>query len=269
MLLDRDTNKYFDKDITEYLDKYQNKHINKYKAKLINKHENKSIDKYKNQVHQEVHPSTVTSGAALAPLPCLLHTAPTPPPRRSHAAPTLTLLQLLQRRAHTVRNATATSPSRSAQPSRSPRPAARSSHAALTPAERLLYAASTPLAHRCNAAAKLPLCSCIQPSHRPHAALTPGRCTRLLTVPTPPPSPSTPPTSPYTSPHTAATPPSRRPHAAARCPCAALAPLHAALTPPPRHTSAGPSCCCQRFGRGGGASWSLSCARVMSNGLLY
>ena len=33
------------------------------------------------------------------------------------------------------------------------RPAARSSHAALTPAERLLHPARTPLAHRCNAAA--------------------------------------------------------------------------------------------------------------------
>ena len=70
MLLDRDTNK------------------------LITKHERQAlqccIDKYKNQVHQEVHPSTVTSGAALAPLPRHCHAAPTQPPHPtgSHAGPT-------------------------------------------------------------------------------------------------------------------------------------------------------------------------------------
>ena len=88
ILFDRDTNKCFDKDMTEYLDKYHNKSINKYKAKLINKHENKRIQKYKllqNQVHQELHPSTLTSGAALASLPCHPSTAQTPPPRSSHA----------------------------------------------------------------------------------------------------------------------------------------------------------------------------------------
>ena len=72
--------------ISACLDKYQNKHLKEYKDRLINKKESKSIDKYKKQVHQhwQVHPSTVTSGATIAPLARLLML----PPHSLHVAPT-------------------------------------------------------------------------------------------------------------------------------------------------------------------------------------
>ena len=195
--------------------------------------------------------------AASTPSPHRSNAAATPPQRRPHAAATPT--------------------------SRCPRPPprctqlSRRSHAGCTPP--LLHAASTPLAHRRNAASRRPRVAASSPhtavappSRRctlqrsphaaarspraaacsPHTAVAPPsrRCTPLLTVPTPHPTGPPPPSLRLTQhPHAAATPPSRRSHAAAPRPHAAVAPLHT-LTPPQRHTCAGPSCRCQRFWKG-------------------
>ena len=102
-----------------------------------------------------------------------LHAAPSPPPCRPSGA---------QRRAHTVltrvdgattlqqrrRNVTLTPLHAALTPPS--RPAARSSHAALTPAERLLHAARTQLAHCHNAAAKAVLTQRLVALTQLHAA---------------------------------------------------------------------------------------------------
>ena len=155
--------------------------------------------------------------------PCHLHAAPTPPPSRPscaampcpHRPHTATTLQ--QRRCNvtlTPLHAALTLPSRTA---------ARSSHAALMPSERLLHAVRTPLAHRRKAAAKQPSRRCSSPlrSCTPHchvAITQPSsssrRCTPLLTAPPPR----------FFAVHNAPTPPQRRRKAA-------LTPLHVACTP--------------------------------------
>ena len=122
------------------------------------------------------------------------HAAPTQPPmppsRRSHTAPTSPSFAaaLPPRRLHT-----ATPPQRhphaAARSPHSDGPTARSSHAALTPAEFFLHATRTLLSHRCNATATPPLrrrnvsltplhFALTRPSRHPHAC-----CTLLLTVP--------------------------------------------------------------------------------------
>ena len=299
MLLSRDTNKCYDKEITGYCTlastKTWNKLVNKYKDKLINKHENKRIDKYKNQVHQQVHPSTVTSGAALAPLPQHPHAVLQRLHTSSHAA-----LTPLPRRPQRCCNAASTPhPHRRHVTEMPPSRRSRSYRAALTPLprrpnasftstppgglphtaatqpQRRRNAAATPLHCRSYAALTLPRRGAplnaaltrpsrrsnacwMPPSRRPimasppqrrphtaaarssHAALKPPshRCMPLQTVPTPLPTPHPPLCLAHRS-HTAATPPQRRPrppappsrsgkqpsrrsHAAARCPHAIL-----------------------------------------------
>ena len=161
MLCDRDISKCFDKDITEYLDKYHNERINKYKDKLIYKHENKRIDKYKTkyipQPLPQVQPSHHSHSSNAAPTP--QQPALTPPARSSLAAP------MPPSRSSLV------APTPLSRRPRGPSPAARSSHATLKLAERLLNAARTLLAHRRNVAAT-------PPSRCPHAALTPRPLSR-------------------------------------------------------------------------------------------
>ena len=276
MWLDRDTNKCFDKDIFKYLDKYQNKHFNKYKD--IDKHKSKRVDKHKTKGHDQVHPSTVTSGAALAPFPHHLHAAPTQPPCRSHPPhaqkPFLTQPPSSHYAAPTQFQCCCNTPALHAawrQPpaamllQRHPHATAHSPHANPAPP----HAASTQLPSQCltllprmlNASCTLsPNCphtaTMQQQSHplaaarSPHAALTPlhaalmlpARCphtaARLCTLSQSPPRPF-----PSLALHIAPTPPQRlprRPHAPACSPQTAPALLRATATlmPPKRHTSA-------------------------------
>ena len=263
MLCDRDISKCFDKDITEYLDKYHNERINKYKDKLIYKHENKRIDKYKTkyipQPLPQVQPSYHSHSSNAAPTP--QQPALTPPARSSLAAP------MPPSRSSLV------APTPLSRRPRGPSPAARSSHATLKLAERLLNAARTLLAHRRNVAAT-------PPSRCPHAALTPARPAERsshaplkpnerfpsFTLPrTPlahnatarspraaacrshsavaPPSrrctplltiPTPPPHPSLFALHAAPTPPQRRPHAAARSTRAAVCSPHSTVAPPSR-----------------------------------
>ena len=127
-----------------------------YKDKLMHEHENQRIDKYKNQ---DVHPSTVTSAAALTPFPrhphaahlraahppshnaaSSFHAALTQLTRHPYAAPSLqqcrlhTAPTLQQRLLPTAATQGLTSPP--IRPTRSPHTAATPLHAALAPPPR-------------------------------------------------------------------------------------------------------------------------------------
>ena len=126
---------------------------------------------------------------------CSLHAAPTSPPRRPSAAATPP-----PRRLHAAATPQQKPPQCHPHSIFMPplrRPAARSSHAALTPAESFLHAVRTPLAHCRNPSATppsrsgtLPSRHCVRPSHRRSAALTSHAAfALLLTVPTPSPLP--------------------------------------------------------------------------------
>ena len=136
-------------------------------------------------------PPSRSSHAAL----CRLHAAPTSPPRRPSAAATPP-----PRRLHTAATPQQKPPQCHPHAIFKPplrRPAARSSHAALTLAESFLHAVRTPLAHCRNPSATppsrsgtLPSRHCVRPSHRRSAALTSHAAfALLLTVPTPSPLP--------------------------------------------------------------------------------
>ena len=176
------------------------------------------------------NPLLLRPHAAPTQPPCHLHAAPKSPQRRPSAPATphhaVSIPQ--QRR----RNAAATwqrYPHAALTP---PPPAARSSHAAITPAECLLHAARTPLAHRCNAATTPPSrrCTqasrrCMQPSHSRRAALTPlhaaAHCPHAS-----PPSRLLPPPIHLIQRRDAHTPPQRRPRTA----LAALRPFSPRIT---------------------------------------
>ena len=208
MLFDRGTNKCFDKDIAEYLDKYHNKRIHAAPTQLPH-----SSNQRLRRPHASSHAPTTT------PPPCHLHASPTPSRRLPSAAATQ----------HPHRLHTATTPQQRSRNviftllhaalTPSSRPAARSSHAALTPAEHILHAACTPLAHRRKAAAK-PLM--LVASHRPNAPITQLHAAAHYH----------PPLRLTQRPHTAATPPQSRPYAAARRLYAAARSGHTAVTPP-------------------------------------
>ena len=181
------------------------------KTSALTSTKTKYVKKY---IIQQLHYSTVTLGAALAPQSCHPHTAQTLPPRRSHAA---------------------RPPHLSNPRSRCPYAAACSPHTALTQLHAAahyhpnplfaLHNGPTPLQRRPHAAALSPRAA----ARSPLTALAPPSrsCTQLLTVPTP-----SFPHPPYFALHNApcrcnaaVAPPlrscmshSRRPHAAPCCP---------------------------------------------------
>ena len=154
-----------------------------------------------NSVHQEVHPSTLSPGAALAPLSRHRHAAPTPPSHCSNAAPTQQQLALTP-------------------------PALRYLAAPIQPSRRSHVAPTLPC---CSNAAAMLL------QRRPHAALTPPSRRCSLSPGPPPPFHLGLTHCGCHCPHAAATPPSRSctPHSrryvqSSRRRRASLTPLHAA-----------------------------------------
>ena len=175
------------------------------------------------------------------PLPCCVYAALSPLPRRPHAAHWQHCCNASPTQSPHRHNAAASPPKRHPHaaltpPSRCPGPTARSSHAALTQAERLLHAAGTARTlqqRRSNAAATPPaLHTALPPLHvaltqqscLPHAAAR--SCSLSPRLPPTPPPPSRP--SHFTFfntpalPNAANSPPSRHCTLHWRCPSAAV-----------------------------------------------